>query len=96
MVTWSGDGGLTWSEPSSIDPKGDLYAESTLRLTNGDELLYPFNLYPRPGGMGDPYQVVSGRKGNREVRLVKEGVTVTGWPRPDKSFNPKLGPGRSA
>jgi hypothetical protein len=91
VVSWSGDGGLTWSEPSSIDPRGDLYSECTLRLLNGDELLYPFNLYPRPGGMGAPYQVVSGQKGKREVRLVKGGVTVAGWPRPDKSFDPKLG-----
>jgi len=90
-VTWSGDGGLTWSPLSSIDPKGDLYSECTLRLAGGDELLYPFNLYPRPGGMGGIYQVVSGQKGKREVRLVKEGLTVTGWPRPDRSFNEKIG-----
>jgi hypothetical protein len=90
-VTWSGDGGLTWSPLSSIDPKGDLYVESTLRLAGGDELLYPFNLYPRPGGMGGIHQVVSGQKGKHEVRLVKEGLTVTGWPRPDRSFNEKLG-----
>lgn len=89
-VTWSGDGGVTWSPLSSIDPKGDLYVESTLRLPGGDELLYPFNLYPRPGGMGGIYQVVSGQKGNREV-LIKQGLTVTGWPRPDRSFNEKLG-----
>ena len=73
-VTWSGDGGLTWSPLSSIDPKADLYAESTLRLPNGDELLYPFNLYPRPGGMGGSYQIVSGQKGKHEVRLVKGGA----------------------
>ncbi|NLX99354.1 MAG: exo-alpha-sialidase [Rhodopirellula sp.] len=90
-VTWSGDGGLTWSELSSIDPKGDLYSESTLRLPNGDELLYPFNLYPRPDGMSWIHQIVSGQKGKREVRLVKEGLIVTGWPRPDRSFNEKLG-----
>ena len=90
-VSWSGDGGLTWSEPSSIDPNGDLYSESTLRRADGDEVLYPFNLFPRPGGMGGAYQVVSGRKGKREVRLVKEGLIVTGWPRPDRSFNEKLG-----
>ena len=90
-VAWSGDGGLTWSPLTSIDPKGDLYVESTLRLAGGGELLYPFNLYPRPEGMGGIYQVVSGQKGKREVRLVKEGLTVTGWPRPDRSFNEKLG-----
>ena len=41
--------------------------------------------------MGGIYQVVSGQRGKREVRLVKEGLTVTGWPRPDRSFNEKLG-----
>ena len=43
-VSWSDDNGLTWSPPSSIDPKGDLYAETMLRLENGDGLLLPFNL----------------------------------------------------
>lgn len=90
VTTWSADG-FTWSKPTTIDPEGDLYVESTLRLANGDELLFPFNLYPRPGGMGGAYQIVSGQKGKREVKLVKEGLVVTGWPRPDRSFNPKLG-----
>ena len=45
-VSWSADDGLTWSAPSSIMPKGDLYTETMLRLKNGDELLLPFNLYP--------------------------------------------------
>jgi hypothetical protein len=39
--------------------------------------------------MGAPYQVVP--KGKQDVRLVKEGLTVTGWPREDESFDPKLG-----
>ena len=50
-VSWSADDGLTWSEPSSIMPKGDLYAEAMLRLKNGDEMLLPFNLYPDGGAM---------------------------------------------
>ncbi|MFM7833354.1 MAG: hypothetical protein ACKPJD_16305, partial [Planctomycetaceae bacterium] len=38
-ASWSADDGLTWSEPTSIKPEGDLYAETMLRLNNGDQLL---------------------------------------------------------
>ena len=90
-VTWSADGGLTWSPLHSVDPKGDLLTECTLRRADGDELLYPFNLYPRPEGMGGLYQIVSGQPGKREIRVVKDGLIVSGWPRPDRSFNQELG-----
>jgi hypothetical protein len=42
-----------------IDPKGDLYAETMLRLKNGDSLLLPFNLYPDNGKMRGWYQTVA-------------------------------------
>jgi hypothetical protein len=84
LVCWSGDGGLTWSEP-----KEALYADSHLRLPDGDQLLLPYYLYPQKDGLGAPYQLVP--KGKRETRTVKEGVRVTGWPRPDRSLEPKLG-----
>jgi hypothetical protein len=84
LVCWSGDGGLTWSEP-----KEALYSDSNLRLANGDHLLLPYYLYPQQDGMGAPYQLVP--KGKREIRTVKEGVRVAGWPRPDRSLEPKLG-----
>ena len=90
-VSWSDDNGLTWSPPSSIDPKGDLYAETMLRLENGDGLLLPFNLYPDNGQMRGGYQTISGRRGERKVRFFDKAVTVSGWPRPDRSFNEKLG-----
>lgn len=83
-VAWSGDGGLTWSELQEAR-----YSDSSVRLPGGDRLLLPYYLYPREGGMGAPYQVVP--RGQRETRTVKEGVSVTGWPRPDRSFDPKLG-----
>jgi hypothetical protein len=84
LVCWSSDGGLTWSEP-----KEALYGDSHLRLPSGDELLLPYYLYPQKDGMGAPYQLIP--KGKREIRTVKEGVHVTGWPRPDRPIEPKLG-----
>lgn len=90
-VSWSDDNGLTWSEPSSIMPKGDLYAETMLRLKNGDEMLLPFNLYPDGDAMRGWHQIVSGKKGARKVVFTDKSLTVSGWPRPDRSFNEKLG-----
>ena len=66
-VSWSADDGLTWSEPSSIMPKGDLYAEAMLRLKNGDQMLLPFNLYPDGGAMRGWHQIISGKKDQRNV-----------------------------
>lgn len=90
-VSWSDDNGLTWSLPDSIDPKGDLYAETMLRRKDGDELLLPFNLYPDKGRMRGWYQTVAGKRGARKVQFFDKALTVSGWPRPDRSFNEKLG-----
>jgi len=90
-VSWSADDGLTWSEPSSIMPKGDLYAETMLRLKNGDEMLLPFNLYPDGDTMRGWHQIISGKTGERKVTFIDKSLTVSGWPRPDRSFNEKLG-----
>jgi hypothetical protein len=90
-VSWSDDNGLTWSTPHSIDPKGDLYAETMLRLKNGNALLLPFNLYPDNGRMRGWYQTVVGKQGERKVEFFDKALTVSGWPRPDRSFNEKLG-----
>jgi hypothetical protein len=78
MVAWSRDGGLTWSKATPA-----LYGESYVRLKNGDHLLLPYYLNPRKEGMGAPNQLIP--QGQQEIRVVKEGVTVTGWPRPDQS-----------
>ena len=72
-------------------PKGDLYAETMLRLKNGDEMLLPFNLYPDGEAMRGWHQIVSGKKGERKVTFTDKSITVSGWPRPDRSFNEKLG-----
>jgi hypothetical protein len=84
MTAWSNDGGLTWSKTRAA-----LYGDSYLKLKNGDHLLLPYYLYPRQSGMGAPYQIIP--KAKQEVRVVQNGVTVTGWPRPDRTFDPKVG-----
>ncbi|MGI8978907.1 MAG: sialidase family protein [Pirellulaceae bacterium] len=84
-LCWSADGGLTWSEP-----KIGLYSDAALRLPSGDQLLIPYYLRPKGAGvMSAPYQLVP--KGKREAKEMIEGLTITGWPRPDKSFSPQLG-----
>lgn len=90
-ASWSADDGLTWSEPTSIKPEGDLYAETMLRLNNGDQLLLPFNLYPDGEAMRGWHQTVSGKPNERRVTFIDKSLTVSGWPRPDRSFNEKLG-----
>jgi hypothetical protein len=84
-VTWSTDGGLTWTRPVET-----YCGESHLRLANGDELILPYYLRPAGDGvMAAPYSVCP--KGERRVVIKSEGVKVSGWPHPDKSFDPKLG-----
>lgn len=79
-VCWSGDGGLTWTEPKPF-----LYGDSNLSLPNGDHLILPYTLHKlSPGVLGAPFQICP--KGKRELRTVKEGVTVTDWPRPDQTL----------
>jgi hypothetical protein len=83
---WSSDGGLTWSSPISVNPngaRGELYTDATLRLTNENEYLYPYTLYPDgSGGAIGSYQVVPGQQGAPQtVTMVKDGLTVTGWPK---------------
>ena len=85
LVCWSDDGGLTWSKPVA-----GRYGESALALPSGDNLLLPYYLRRvGEGVLGAAYEVCP--KGKREVRLVEPGVRVGGWPRPDRSFAPRLG-----
>ena len=84
VVSWSGNGGVTWT-----DPQPALYGENPLRLENGNQLLLPYALFPRDGGMGAEHQLIP--KGKRELRVIESGVIVTGWPRPDQPTNPKIG-----
>jgi len=84
-VAWSSDGGLTWSPLAKA-----LYGDGSLSLPNGDQLFMPYYLRPTgSGAMGAPCQLCP--KGQRTLEVVKPGVVIEGWPRPDKSFAPQLG-----
>ena len=78
VVCWSDDGGRTWGKP--VPYTGQSYCQLAVP-PSGDLLLLPYHLYPREGGgVGGPYNVI--RRGRREVERVKDGVRVTGFPRP--------------
>jgi hypothetical protein len=83
-ATWSGDGGLTWSE---LKQSGS--GHTRVQLSTGEVLLLPYYLYPRPGGMGANYWLVP--LGKQEIVPRDEEVIVTGLPRPDHSVATQLG-----
>jgi hypothetical protein len=76
LYSWSSDGGLTWSRPIQAE-----VFDVGVALESGDEALLPFNLHALPNGdLSGDYQLVP--RGRREIKLFKDGLTVTGWPRP--------------
>ena len=84
LVSRSRDGGLTWGSPDKVE-----YSDSHVLLPSGDRIFLPYYMYPRKGGMGGAYQVLG--KGSEKIERIKDGLTVTDWPRPDRSYEPKLG-----
>lgn len=85
LAAWSTDGGLSWSPLREA-----LYGDGSLTLAGGDQLLMPYYLRPLGDGvMGSPYQRCS--PGTQELKVVRPGITIGGWPRLDRSFDPKLG-----
>lgn len=85
LIAWSLDGGLTWGESR----EGLYCCECPLRLPNGDRLLLPSYMFPKTNGMGAACQKVA--KGKRDIRVLKDEVIVTGWPRLTRSLDPKFG-----
>jgi hypothetical protein len=86
LLIWSRDGGLTWSKPKPYTAQSFSYCP----LPSGEFALLPHHLYKNktPNGCKGHMNVIDA-KGT--VRLLKDGVTVAGFPRPFGSdpFNPK-------
>lgn len=83
-IARSKDGGLTWTEPFiTVDGGFD-----GVVLPNGDLFLLPYYMRSRPDGMGSPANIVAA--GTGALTYDEDGVVVTGWPRPDRSYAPKL------
>ena len=85
LFVWSKDGGLTWGNKMVAR-----YGDAHLTLPNGDELLLPHYLRPLSKGvMGAACSVRP--RGQRHIRVMHDGVRVSGWSGPDRSLSPKHG-----
>jgi hypothetical protein len=85
-MSWSDDGGLTWSAPVTA-----LYGKTNLSLPSGELRLLPHYLWPDGKDLKGPCVAVA--EGSREIRELEDGVRVTGWPRTVGSLDAKLGLG---
>jgi hypothetical protein len=74
-ILWSDDGGRTWGDARQFP----VATAARVLLRSGDLILLPYRLHVTPEGMTGDYGLVP--KGKREVRYVRDGVTITGWPR---------------
>ncbi|MCS6849608.1 MAG: glycoside hydrolase [Gemmataceae bacterium] len=75
VVTFSDDGGLTWSKPAEAR-----YAEVAITRSNGDTLLLPYYLRLKSETLatGAAYRIP---KGEKTLEELKDSVEVSGWPR---------------
>ena len=84
LVLWSQDGGLTWTEPQVSCDGG----QTLLHTHAGDSILLPYDLRPRPNGIGAPHNTVPA--GQRVFDYVPTGVVITGMPAPVPLILPGL------
>ena len=84
LVTWSRDGGLTWSTPLVSCDGG----QTLLHLHSGDSILLPYSLRPRPQGIGAPHNLFPA--GQRVFDYVPSGVVIDGMPAPIPLIVPGL------
>lgn len=84
LVLWSQDGGLSWSEPFVSCDGG----QTLLHLHSGDSILLPYDLRPRPQGVGAPHNHFPA--GQRVFDYVPTGVVITGMPAPVPLIIPGL------
>jgi hypothetical protein len=84
LVLWSQDGGLSWSEPFVSCDGG----QTLLHLHSGDSILLPYDLRPRPQGVGAPHNHFP--TGQRVFDYVPTGVVITGMPAPVPLIVPGL------
>lgn len=84
LVLWSQDGGLSWSEPFVSCDGG----QTLLHLHTGDSILLPYDLRPRPQGVGAPHNHFPA--GQRVFDYVPTGVVITGMPAPVPLIVPGL------
>ena len=84
LVLWSQDGGLTWTEPRVSCDGG----QTLIHLHSGDSILLPYDLRPRPNGIGAPHNIIPA--GQRVFDYVPTGVVITGMPAPVPLILPGL------
>lgn len=84
LCSRSKDGGCTWDEPRLLMDAGT----SFVALPDGRAVMLPYYMRPRPGGMGATCNVL---QPDGAIPWKRQSLTVTGWPRPDKSFDPEQG-----
>ena len=86
LVSWSGDGGLTWGQSTGVT----FFGPTSFNLSNGDHVILPFELHPlSDGSIGAPHNIIPA--GRREVVYVAEKAKATGLPGPIAFKAPKLG-----
>jgi hypothetical protein len=89
-VLWSSDGGMTWRDAKEFP----VATSARVLLSSGDVVLLPYRLRSTSDGMRGDYGLIP--NGKHEVQYVKDGVTVTGWPRQPVSADYQVKEGQAS